>query len=93
MTFRFKIFLIILALIFIYCLFTNKIKEKIINNYLNNTLPPGNWKDKCELINWVHPFLWATCYDDLMHPHNSSINVNTCIDNNVHVQNGHLDCH
>jgi hypothetical protein len=56
-------------------------------------LPPGSWRENCDLINWKHPFLSARCYDDKKHPHNNIINIHTCVDKNVHVHNGHLDCH
>lgn len=55
-------------------------------------LPTGSWQEKCELINWKHPYLWAKCYDDLRHPHNTSINIHECGDSPIHVHNGHLDC-
>lgn len=60
---------------------------------INFPLPPGEWKEKCDLINWKHPYLWARCYDDKRRPHNNVINIHSCEDETIHVHNGHLECH
>jgi hypothetical protein len=68
-------------------------KANVIHKFdIEFPLPSGSWRDNCKLINWKHPVLWARCFDDLRHPHNSSINVHDCGNNPIHVHNGHLDC-
>jgi len=90
---------LILVFFIIYFIFYYQNKQILFNfKNLNNdntqyNLPSGNWREKCDLINWNYPYLWLRCYDDLMHPHNSSIDITNCCEKSIHVHNGHVDCH
>ena len=61
-----KNLIIILLLCIIIFVFKHSYKEEfrpIIHNNNNEkkNLPPGNWTDSCQLLDFRYPLIWAEC--------------------------------
>ena len=55
-------------------------------------LPPGNWKDTCQIIDYRPPLIWADCKDYKGIYKITSKNISNCISKNISNIDGELQC-
>ena len=47
----------------------------------------------CTILDYRHPFIWATCLDDKGKYIDTSIDISKCINNRIRNFNGELECY
>ena len=88
------ILLFICILIFI-SNYSLNLKEKFIlinHNTTKKKLPPGNWIDSCQLLDFRYPLIWAECKNKKGIYKVASKDLSRCLSKNLSNIDGELHC-
>jgi len=91
-----KNLIIILLLCIIIFVFKHSYKEEfrpiIHNNREKKNLPPGNWTDSCQLLDFRYPLIWAECKNKKGVYKMASKDLSRCLSKNLSNIDGELHC-
>jgi hypothetical protein len=88
---------IILLIYVIILVFKNSCKEEfkpIVHNSNGEkkNLPPGNWSDSCQLLDFRYPLIWAECKNKKGIYKMASKDLSRCLSKNLSNIDGELHC-
>jgi len=87
---------IILLIYVIILVFKNSYKEEfrpiIHNNRKKKNLPPGNWSNSCQLLDFRYPLIWAECKNKKGIYKMASKDLSRCLSKNLSNIDGELHC-
>jgi len=88
-------FLLLIIILFYISNSTNKENFKPLiqkNEFNKEKLPPGNWSDSCQLLDFRYPLIWAECKSKRGIYKPASKNLISCLSKNLSNIDGELHC-
>jgi hypothetical protein len=88
---------IILLICIIIVVFKHSCKEEFKPFFTHNIgekkkLPPGNWSDSCQLLDFRYPLIWAECKNKKGIYKIASKDLSRCLSKNLSNIDGELHC-